>query len=58
MRVTKDWSWGDIPATGNGSADKDTMITVFEAIHPELDVPKKDDIADAWFMSLMAEKEI
>ena len=45
-------------ATGNGSADKDTMITVFEAIHPELDVPKKDDIADAWFMSLMAEKEI
>lgn len=45
-------------ATGNGSADKDTMITVFEAIHPELDIPKKDDIADAWFMSLMAEKEI
>ena len=45
-------------ATGNGSADKDTMVALFEGIHPELDIPKKDDIADAWFMSLMAEKEV
>lgn len=44
-------------ATGNGSAKKETMIALFEGIYPDLDIPKKDDIADAWFMSLMAEKE-
>ena len=44
-------------ATGNGSADKDAMITVFDAICPGLDIPKKDDIADAYFMSMIAEEE-
>lgn len=42
-------------ATGNGAADKTMMIAVFEGIFPDLQIPKKDDIADAYFMSLIAE---
>lgn len=42
-------------ATGNGSADKDLMITVFDGCVPGMDIPKKDDIADAFFMSRMAQ---
>lgn len=42
-------------ATGNGAADKTMMIAVFEGIFPDLNIPKKDDIADAYFMSLIAE---
>lgn len=39
-------------ASGNGSAKKDTMITLFEAIHPNLYlIPKIDDIADSYWMA-------
>jgi len=38
--------------TGNGAANKESMIHLFEASHPELSIiPKIDDIADAYFMS-------
>ena len=45
-------------ATGNGAAYKNTMIALFEGIYPDLDIPKNDDIADAYFMSLIAEREL
>jgi len=38
--------------TGNGAANKDSMIHLFEASHSHLiSIPKIDDIADAYFMS-------
>lgn len=43
-------------ATGNGSAKKDLMIATFQAIHPELVLPKIDDIADSFFMSRLAQR--
>lgn len=43
-------------ATGAGNANKELMTSTFRAIHPELDIPKLDDIADAFFMSLMAQR--
>lgn len=42
-------------ATGVGNANKELMTDTFKAIHPELDIPKADDIADAYFMSKLAE---
>ena len=42
-------------ATGMGNANKDLMVATFKSIHPELDIPKIDDIADAFFMSLLAQ---
>lgn len=42
-------------ATGTGNANKELMTATFRAIHPELDIPKIDDIADAFFMSRMAQ---
>lgn len=44
-------------ATGNGGADKDLMMTVFDGCVPGFDIPKKDDIADAYFMSRMAQND-
>lgn len=39
-------------ASGDGSAKKEVMITLFEAIHPNLYlIPKIDDIADSYWMS-------
>lgn len=43
-------------ATGNGNANKDLVLTCFKAIYPDLDLPKLDDIADAYFMSMFAKK--
>lgn len=43
-------------ATGVGNANKDLMIVTFKTIHPELDIPKIDDVADAFFMSRLAQK--
>lgn len=43
-------------ATGVGNANKELMITTFKAIHPELNIPKIDDVADAFFMSRLAQK--
>ena len=38
-------------ASGNGSAKKDIMISLFEASHPNLYlIPKIDDIADSYWM--------
>lgn len=43
-------------ATGNGNANKDLILSCFKMIYPELDLPKLDDIADAYFMSMFAKK--
>lgn len=41
-------------ATGAGNANKDLMECVFRAHYPNLNLPKIDDIADAFFMSSYA----
>lgn len=41
-------------ATGNGNANKDTMVALFLSSFPNIDIPKVDDIADAYFMCLYA----
>lgn len=41
-------------ATGNGNADKKIMTEVFKMTFPDIDIPKIDDIADAYFMALFA----
>lgn len=39
-------------ASGNGQAKKDTMVSLFESIHPNLYlIPKIDDIADSYWMA-------
>ena len=43
-------------ATGSGNANKELMISTFKSIHPELDIPKIDDVADAYFMSRLAQR--
>ena len=43
-------------ATGNGNANKELILSCFKAIYPELDLPKLDDIADAYFMGMFAKK--
>jgi crossover junction endodeoxyribonuclease RuvC len=43
-------------ATGSGNANKELMIETFKSIHPEFDIPKIDDIADAFFMSRLAQR--
>ena len=42
-------------ATGMGNANKELMVATFKSIHPEFDIPKLDDVADAFFMSLLAQ---
>ena len=42
-------------ATGVGNAKKELIIETFQAIHPEFEIPKIDDIADAFFMSRLAQ---
>ncbi len=43
-------------ATGNGNANKELILSCFKAIYPNLDLPKLDDIADAYFMGMFAKK--
>lgn len=43
-------------ATGNGNANKDMILSCFKMIYPDLDLPKLDDIADAYFMGMFAKK--
>lgn len=43
-------------ATGNGNANKDLILSCFKMIYPDLDLPKLDDIADAYFMGMFAKK--
>lgn len=38
-------------ATGNGNANKELILECFKNIYPNLDLPKMDDIADAYFMA-------
>lgn len=42
-------------ATGMGNAKKDLIIDVFKTLHPLFDIPKIDDIADAFFMSRLSQ---
>lgn len=42
-------------ATGKGNSSKDTIITMFKAIFPNMNkIPKLDDIADSYFMAYFA----
>lgn len=41
-------------ATGNGNANKELLLECFKAVYPDLDIPKMDDIADAYFMAKYA----
>lgn len=40
--------------TGKGNANKEVIVDFFMALYPNLIIPKIDDIADAYFMSLYA----
>lgn len=44
--------------TGMGNANKDLMINAFRTICPEIDVPKIDDIADAYFLSCVYDQNL
>lgn len=37
--------------TGKGNSNKDSIVTLFTLLYPNLNVPKIDDIADAFFMA-------
>lgn len=41
-------------ATGNGNANKELLLECFKATYPDFDIPKMDDIADAYFMAKYA----
>lgn len=41
-------------ASGNGNANKEIMIELFKACHKDFDLPKLDDISDAYWMSKFA----
>lgn len=41
-------------ASGNGNCNKDVMVTLFKACHKDIDLPKVDDISDAYWMSKFA----
>ena len=43
-------------ATGKGNANKDSMVNIFSTIFPQLQLPKIDDICDAYFMAYYAYK--
>lgn len=43
-------------ATGMGNSNKEAMIGAFKIIYPDLELPKIDDICDAYFMAQMAMK--
>ena len=44
----KKWS------TGNGNCKKELMIDLFKQIYPDFNLPKIDDICDAYFMASYA----
>ena len=43
-------------ATGKGNANKEMMVNMFSCIFPNLQLPKVDDICDAYFMANYASK--
>jgi len=38
-------------ASGAGNAKKEIMVQLFKACHPDFDLPKLDDVADAYWMA-------
>lgn len=38
-------------ASGNGNCKKELIVQMFESVHPDFEIPKIDDIADAFFMA-------
>jgi len=42
--------------TGNGNCKKDQMVELFKITHPDFDLPKIDDVSDAYWMSMYAKK--
>lgn len=43
-------------ASGNGNCVKDLMVELFKACHNGFDIPKIDDISDAYWMAKFAKK--
>ena len=41
-------------ASGNGNCNKEIMVQLFKACHKDLDLPKLDDISDAYWMAKYA----
>ena len=42
-------------ATGKGNANKESIMTIFKYIFPEMqNIPKRDDIADSYFMAMFS----
>ena len=42
-------------ATGKGNANKESIMTIFKYIFPEMqNIPKLDDIADSYFMAMFS----
>lgn len=41
-------------ASGNGNCNKETMVTLFVASHKDFNLPKIDDISDAYWMAQFA----
>lgn len=42
-------------ATGKGNANKESIMTIFKYIFPEMEsIPKLDDIADSYFMAMFS----
>lgn len=42
--------------TGSGNCNKEIIIEMFKSLYTDFDIPKIDDISDAYFMSLYAKK--
>ena len=41
-------------ASGNGNCNKEVMINLFKILYPNFNLPKIDDICDAYFMASYA----
>lgn len=41
-------------ASGSGNCNKETMVNTFKLLYPDFDLPKIDDICDAYYMALYA----
>lgn len=41
--------------SGKGNSNKDVMVELFKTIYPNFNLPKLDDIADAYFMATYAQ---
>ena len=41
-------------ASGSGNCNKETMVNAFKILYPDFNLPKIDDICDAYYMALYA----